>query len=210
MLRDVRYLIQKLTGLKNVGTITSMLETIVVEKPVPRRPGGTDGAGSESANDRIMNILARTTTGNLRNTFRSSTMPIPIPVPVPLPPAMASPVKDKDTLMSPPVVPEKNAHNLDRARSPSPLPSPLTYPTEKVKSLLVRDKDLPTPDVNGDGEQSNSPPVVSSRPASPLAELTPTPTPGESFEEKEITTPHDLPNGDSAPIQTHGGADGVV
>ena len=41
LLADAKYLHQKLSGLKHVGTLTSMLETVIAERRIP--PGGESG-----------------------------------------------------------------------------------------------------------------------------------------------------------------------
>ncbi|CAA7271484.1 unnamed protein product [Cyclocybe aegerita] len=64
LLADARYLHQKLAALKNVGTPTGMLETVVAEKPLPR-PGGL-------SSDNVAN-------GSSPNTPAKASAPVNVP-----------------------------------------------------------------------------------------------------------------------------------
>lgn len=59
LLADAKYLHQKFSALKNVGTPSTMLETVVSEKSVARKPLNPKPTTIASANERLKGLLSR-------------------------------------------------------------------------------------------------------------------------------------------------------
>ncbi|KAG2077938.1 Vps54-domain-containing protein [Suillus decipiens] len=59
MLADARYLHEKFSVLKNVGTPTNMLENVVAEKALPRKSAFSNIRTTASPNERIKGLLSR-------------------------------------------------------------------------------------------------------------------------------------------------------
>ncbi|KAF8643808.1 hypothetical protein AX16_008826 [Volvariella volvacea WC 439] len=96
LLEDARYLHQKLSALKNVGTPSAMLETVIMEKSIPRKTlppvpqrNSTLYSVSSSANQRLKGLLARSSTIDkaLPIPSRSETPPMRSESPRPLLPS---------------------------------------------------------------------------------------------------------------------------
>ncbi|EGO21066.1 hypothetical protein SERLADRAFT_441455 [Serpula lacrymans var. lacrymans S7.9] len=100
LLADARYLHQKFSGLKNVGAPTNMLETVVSEKPVPRKSVLNNIRASASPNERIKGLLSR----------RNSQMPEK-PLPIPITSASPSP--------TPPLINVINDSTVDLGEQPA-------------------------------------------------------------------------------------------
>ena len=85
MLADAKYLHQKFAVLKNVGTPSSMLETVISEKSVARKPTPLSPKLSISANQRLKGLLSRKDSVN-----HSTEKALPEPTPSPLAPSAAN------------------------------------------------------------------------------------------------------------------------
>ncbi|OCH88200.1 Vps54-domain-containing protein [Obba rivulosa] len=135
LLADVRFLQQKLSGLKHVAAPTAMLETVVSEKRVARPPGPgspslAPAAPPPTTASRFSGMLRRAGTLNVNG--RSATVPAPAPVPVPSP--AAPPVPER--MATSPVPPAILA-------TPSPEPSALQTPEPVIDGPRVAE--LPAP-----------------------------------------------------------------
>ncbi|KAJ8700019.1 hypothetical protein PTI98_003086 [Pleurotus ostreatus] len=114
LLADARYLQQKLSALKNISTMSSMLETVVSEKGVPRpalpspTPSAISSSGGQSAS-RLKGFLS----GKSVPPTPALDKDLPTPVPTPTPPIVsATPTSvPLPTSPSPPVM--KRASTLN-------------------------------------------------------------------------------------------------
>jgi vacuolar protein sorting-associated protein 54 len=107
LLADAKYLQQKFSALKNVGTSNWMLETVITEKNLPRTnatPGPSTPTRSNtlSANQRLKGLLSGKSS--------SFDKPMPIPTGTDLPPPIP-PSADKPRLLLAPTTTANNAHD---------------------------------------------------------------------------------------------------
>lgn len=116
LLEDAKYLHQKLAALKNVGTPTGMLETVVAEKPIPRSGGSNANSHTGSSSSPNPPMRSNTLSANQRlkgllsgrsSSFTDKDKALPLPNQNP----------------SPPPVPPTS----DKPRSPVPLNSHLDF-----------------------------------------------------------------------------------
>jgi len=189
--RDVKYLHQHLSGLKGVVASTSMLETIVNDKFIPRlvqeaasparpstpvmataanearlsppiSPPQPQSSTFESTNQRLKSIFRRSSTMERKDSENKDSRNASS--------GPMSPPEKKETLdfpkaTSPPPTPPK----LERLASPPPPQSSSPKPTTNSRrSSYIVDKELPTPvpsDSNGNVEKGTA--VASSAPDQP-------------------------------------------
>ncbi|KAH7910760.1 Vps54-like protein-domain-containing protein [Hygrophoropsis aurantiaca] len=78
LLVDARYLHEKLSVLKNVNAPTTMLETLVSEKPIPRKSALNTIRAAATPNERIKGLLSR------KDSYKPD-KPLPASIPSPLP-----------------------------------------------------------------------------------------------------------------------------
>lgn len=135
LLADARYLHQKLTGLKNVGAPTAMLEIIVSEKPIAR-PTPPPAPASAPAAQRIKGILSRS--DSKRSSLLFSSLEKALPSPTPPPVATATPTPESEQPL-----PDVPAVDLmaDNAPSADPIAS-ITSPPAEVINGEVEAKDI--------------------------------------------------------------------
>jgi len=117
LLADAKYLQQKFSALKNVGTLSWMLETVIAEKNLPRvnapsGPSTPTRSNTLTANQRLKGLLS-----GKSSSFDKPSMPIPTGTasPPPVPPSADKP-------RSPPLPTTANNahdddhHNIDQDR----------------------------------------------------------------------------------------------
>lgn len=122
MLRDARFLHEKLSTLKNVGAPTQMLVTVVQEKPIPRKTPSLPT--SKSTNERIRGLFQSNTANGNANVIETPKAPLPAVVEkdkVPEKNVLDSPLPDV-----PPATPAKDATQAvstppPRVASPEPI-----------------------------------------------------------------------------------------
>ena len=92
LLADAKYLHQKFSVLKNVGTPSNMLETVVSEKSVAQKPSPlTPKPIIPSANERLKGLLSRRVSGNYSTTTADKVPPAASPAPPSPSPANGTP-----------------------------------------------------------------------------------------------------------------------
>ncbi|EMD38072.1 hypothetical protein CERSUDRAFT_113213 [Gelatoporia subvermispora B] len=141
LLADVRFLQQKLSGLKSVAAPTAMLETVVHEKRVARSapitsPTLAPAAAPPTTASRFTGMLRRAGTLNVNG--RSATVPAPSPAPAQaaVSPVPAPPTPERTaTSPAPPAI----------LATPSPEPSAFQTPTPEPVHDVRRDAELPPP-----------------------------------------------------------------
>ncbi|KAF8891227.1 Vps54-like protein-domain-containing protein [Infundibulicybe gibba] len=175
LLADAKYLHQNLAALKNVGTPSGMLETVIAEKSLPRKnvPAATMAKApapsrsstiSSSANQRLKGLLS-----GRSGSLLEKALPTPTPAPEPEPPHSPTP-----RTASPAPMPTggPNGHGVNgQSRSSLSLPqtaSPGVAPTSAPSAGIteIRDPD-PEPgptDVNGSGLEGSPAPQKPSEP----------------------------------------------
>ncbi|KZP21190.1 hypothetical protein FIBSPDRAFT_520567 [Athelia psychrophila] len=198
MLADARYLHQKVSALKNVGTPSAMLETVIKEKPVARAANANANANAsarlsssslapaagkpaapapQSANDRIKNILRRDSSMGL---FAKALSPASTSTPTPpmLAPSpanghglgFASPGFAGSDVSLAATSPSRPGSPAGRAPTPTQANPASPSPTAAAAAAAERASANPGPD---------SDPVSVGRPESPL------PPAGEAMEARE-------------------------
>ncbi|KAH9930608.1 Vps54-like protein-domain-containing protein [Fomitopsis serialis] len=168
LLADARYLHQKLTGLKNVGAPTAMLEIIVQEKPVRvPTPAAHEAAAPQPTTQRFKGILQRT------NSKRTETASDPTPPPV-------APSPDPDAKLLPVALTSASRSEDALAMTQSPSASQV---------------DISTPNGQGDRTSPDAPSKPLSPAAVPLPASSPLPTPTPFSEKQQPGVP--MQNGDN-------------
>ena len=172
LLRDVRYLSENLSTLKNVNAPLHMLETVVLEKALPRAAGSPPSPATTPSKTPVVPAAAPTPTKaesaneRLRSIFRRHSTHAPEKKSLPDETLLASRVSEKEGLKSvqekveegedvspPPPTPEKSgADSLKRVASPPRVSSPPPSAKDDTSTPVgLVEKDLPTPiPANGD------------------------------------------------------------
>jgi len=138
LLADAKYLQQKFSALKNVGTSNWMLETVITEKNLPRTnatagPSTPTRSNTLSANQRLKGLLS----GKSSSFDKPTPIPTGTVLPPPVPPSADKPQSSTSTTTA------NNAHdqqhNMDRDRSTNEsqvtLGLSLSPPIQKPTSL---------------------------------------------------------------------------
>ncbi|KIJ69069.1 hypothetical protein HYDPIDRAFT_81096 [Hydnomerulius pinastri MD-312] len=132
MLADTQFLHQKLSVLKNVGAPTSMLETLVTEKSVPRKSALSNLRAAASPNERIKGLLSRRDSVKPDKPLPSPVQvvsPTPSPTP-PLPQAIPASgavsedvAENSDPVIPPPRGSSRGSGSQGLTKSASPIPA---------------------------------------------------------------------------------------
>ena len=104
MLADAQFLHQKLSVLKNVSAPTNMLETLVSEKPIPRKSTLGNTRTTASPNERLRGLLSRRDSTKPDKPLPSLSQPLSSPGVISLPTASSNgaTVDDSDRVIPPP------------------------------------------------------------------------------------------------------------
>ena len=138
MLRDARFLHEKLSTLKNVGAPTQMLVTVVQEKPIPRKTPSLPT--SKSTNERIRGLFHSNTANGNANVTEAAKAPLP-------PVVEKEKEREKNPLNSPlpdvpPATPAKDTPQT--VSTPPPPPLPRVSSPESIEMPVDSTEDLPS------------------------------------------------------------------